>query len=204
MFSRHRVLFWFFTCARETTRESVGKGSFMAGQQMPVQFNPQQQQQQLHPQIRQSPQDKLQLILRVRFSLSSSSFLPRLPPQRVRDLKQAGHTPESSQELRNLLTYLAAFQSQQQQAQQQQHHHQLSASLFPLSASSPHPPQTAHIHTHSRPFRTAMSPIPHPTPPRPLSHPAQHPRMRLHPSPPVLSPPRLFPRPRPSPLPRTR
>ncbi|KAG6371548.1 SNF2-family ATP dependent chromatin remodeling factor snf21 [Boletus reticuloceps] len=114
----------------------------MAAQQMPVQFiqqQPQQhllqQQQQLHnlAQIRQSPKDKLQLI-----------FL------RVRDLKQAGHTPESSQELRNLLTYLAALQSQQQQAQQQHHHH--------------HQLNGAHPQTQP-PFPNGHVPHPHPDAP---------------------------------------
>ncbi|KAF8546993.1 hypothetical protein OG21DRAFT_1490621 [Imleria badia] len=114
----------------------------MAGQQMPVQFSQQQQQQQqLHPhlnQIRQSPKDKLQLIL-----------------LRVRDLKQAGHTPESSQELRNLLTYLAALQSQQQQAQQQHHHHHLNGAH----------PQT------QPPFPNGHVPHPQPDPPAPAVQP---------------------------------
>lgn len=121
----------------------------MAGQQLPLQFTqqhqPQHQPQHIQQQIRQSPKDKLQLVIVVRPSLLNL-FRPSLHPhQRIRDLKQAGYTPESSQELRNLLTYLAVFQNQQQQAQQQQHHHhhhqqQLSASLPPLSLSlPPHP-----------------------------------------------------------------
>ncbi|KAI6028981.1 SNF2 family N-terminal domain-containing protein, partial [Pisolithus marmoratus] len=42
---------------------------------------------------------------------------------RARELKQAGHTPESSPDLRNLLNYIAVLNQQQQQYQQQLNSH---------------------------------------------------------------------------------
>ncbi|KAH7883996.1 SNF2 family N-terminal domain-containing protein [Phlebopus sp. FC_14] len=108
--------------------------------QMPIQFSqplhhqqhlslPLQQQlnqhHQQHQQSRQNapptPKDKLQMVL-----------------HRVRELKQGGHTPETSQELRGLLAYLTALQQNQQQ-HQAQHHHQLNGQQPQAPLPNGHP-----------------------------------------------------------------
>ena len=175
----------------------------MAGQQMPVQFS-QQQQQQLHPQhhipqhlsqIRQSPKDKLQLILHVRCVLPAlPPFTPptacprpqadRPYPRVFPGTAQSPHLPRCAPEPTTAGTATATAPAPAQ-----------CVALLPHSLSA-HRTQTAPIPRHSHPFGTAMSRTRHRSPLRPPRH--------LRRSRPVQCPP-LLSRPRPlSRSPRTR